>query len=381
VRSDRRLVVSRLKSVGRLGAALAAAASLPLALLPEGALAQPAAPAAAPAPRPAPRPPVFQQVKDGLWRASPGNNWWSLVYDTPDGLLIVDPLSPEFATVLKGELAKRFPGKPVRYIVYSHSHWDHAAGAAAFADDHPHIVAQERTLTNMDGRWPHMPGAMTDRNNNGKLDNEEMVLATIEHPGICGMGAGTFESIDKAHKGSLTGDEWWADTGVVKPDIVYSDRMTILLGGRRINLIFPGLNHADDGTVLQFPAERVVFSTDFPADALTTTSMRSMPSSCGAFDQHPLAEWIRSYRTIEDLDFDILAQGHGSGQFTKADITEGRVFFETLRDEVARALAQGKSLEETKRTVLLPQYKDWAYYDELRPLDVEAAYINLKTFR
>jgi glyoxylase-like metal-dependent hydrolase (beta-lactamase superfamily II) len=157
--------------------------------------------------------------------------------------------------------------------------------------------------------------------------------------------------------------------------------MTILLGGRRIELVFPGLNHADDGTVVFFPAERVAFSADFPADALVTTSMRSMPSSCGAFDQHPLSEWIRSYKTIEALDFDILAQGHGSVNFTKADLVEGRRFFETLRDQVSRAIASGKSLEETKRTVLLPQYKDWAYYDMLRPLDVEAAYINLKTYR
>lgn len=369
-------VVSCLKSLPGL-AALAA-----MALPAWGALAQPSpaqAPAAAAA-RAAPARP-FLQIKDGLWRAGQGNNWWSLIYDTPDGLLIVDPLSPDFATWLKGELARRFPGKKVRYIVYSHTHWDHAAGAAAFADDHPLIVAQERALTNMDGRWPHMPGAMTDRNNNGRLDNEEMVAATLEHPGICGMGQGTFETIDKAHKGSLSGEEWWADTGVVKPDIVYSQRMTIVLGGRRIELVFPGLNHADDGTVVYFPAERVAFSADFPADALVTTSMRSMPSSCGAFDQHPLAEWIRSYKTIEDLDFDILAQGHGQVTFTKADVVEGRRFFETLRDEVARALAEGKSLEEAKRTVLLPQYKDWAYYDMLRPLDVEAAYLNLKTYR
>ena len=368
---DRGRVVSLLKSLPLL-AALAAS----------NAVAQPA-PAAAPPPPAAraapPRP--FVQIKDGLWRAGQGNNWWSLVYDTPDGLLIVDPLSPDFAGWLKGELARRFPGKKVRYIVYSHTHWDHAAGAGAFADDHPLIVAQERALTNMDGRWPHMPGAMTDRNHNGRLDNEEMVIATLEHPGICGMGQGTFETIDKAHKGSLTGDEWFADTGVVKPDVVYSQRMTILLGGRRIELVFPGLNHADDGTVVYFPAERVVFSADFPADALVTTSMRSMPSSCGVFDQHPLSDWIKSYKTIEDLDFDILAQGHGQVNFTKADLAEGRKFFETLRDEVSRAMAQGKSLEETKRTVMLPQYKDWAYYDELRPLDVEAAYLNLRTYR
>jgi glyoxylase-like metal-dependent hydrolase (beta-lactamase superfamily II) len=377
VRCGDRPVVSRLKFQLSLAAALAA-----MTLAPCGVMAQPA-PAAGPAPA-APRagpPRPFVQIKDGLWRAGQGNNWWSLVYDTPDGLLIVDPLSPDFASYLKGELARRFPGKKVRYIVYSHTHWDHAAGAAAFADDHPIIVAQERALTNMDGRWPHMPGAMTDRNHNGRLDNEEMVIATLEHPGICGMGQGTFESIDKAHKGSLTGDEWFADTGVVKPDIVYSQRMTITLGGRRIELVFPGLNHADDGTVVFFPAERVAFSADFPADALVTTSMRSMPSSCGAFDQHPLSEWIRSYKTIEALDFDILAQGHGQVNFTKADVVEGRKFFETLRDQVSKAIASGKSLEETKRTVLLPQYKDWAYYDMLRPLDVEAAYLNLKTYK
>ena len=368
---DRGRVVSLLKSLPLL-AALAAST----------ALAQPA-PAAAPTPpavRAAP-PRPFVQIKDGLWRAGQGNNWWSLIYDTPDGLLIVDPLSPEFATWLKGELAQRFPGKKVRWIVYSHTHWDHAAGAGAFADDHPHIVAQERALTNMDGRWPHMPGAMTDRNHNGRLDNEEMVIATLEHPGICGMGQGTFESIDKAHEGSLSGDEWFAATGVVKPDVVYSERMTILLGGRRIELVFPGLNHADDGTVVFFPAERVVFSADFPADALVTTSMRSMPSSCGAFDQHPLSEWIRSYRTIEALDFDILAQGHGAVLFTKADVTEGREYFEYLRDQVSAGMAAGKSLDVLRDTLMLEKYKSWAFYDRLRVMNIEAAYHNLSIYK
>ena len=189
MRHGRRPLVSCLKSAPTLAAALAA-----LACTGAFAQAQTPAPAPRPAPAAAPAPPPrpFVQIKDGLWRVGQGNNWWSLVYDTPDGLLIVDPLNPEFATWLKGELGRRFPGKKVRYIVYSHTHWDHAAGAAAFAEDNPHIVAQERALTNMDGRWPHMPGAMTDRNHNGKLDNEEMVVATLEHPGICGMGQGTF---------------------------------------------------------------------------------------------------------------------------------------------------------------------------------------------
>ena len=366
----------------RFGAGLAAAACLAaFAAVPAAADAQARTAAAAPA-LPGPPAPVrkFVQIKDDLWRAGNGN-WWSLVYVTPDGILVVDTINADFAAWLKDELARRFPGKAVRYIVYSHSHWDHAGGADVFADSHPHIVAQERVLTNMDGRWPHMPGDMRDRNNNGTLEVEEIMIPTLEHPGICGGGRNSFTAMDTNHTGHVTPAQWWANNHIPKPDIVYSDRMTLMLGGRTIELVFPGLNHADDGTVVYFPAERVAFSVDFPADALVGASMRSLPSACGVFDQHPLSEWIRSYRTIEALDFDILAQGHGQVNFTKADVREGREFFEDLRDAVSRGMAEGKSLEELKRTVTLDKYKDWAYYDLLRPDDVEAAYLNLKTYR
>ena len=251
------------------------------------------------------------QVKGDLWRAGNGN-WWSLVYVTPDGILLVDPISPDFAAWLKGELQTRFPGKAVRYIVYSHSHWDHVGGAAVFADSHPHIVGQERMLENMDGRWPHMPGDMIDRNHNGTIETEEIAIPTLEHPGICGMGRGYFEAIDRDHSGHLTPAQWWALQGVVPPDIVYSERMTLVLGGRTIELVFPGpqpRRRRHGGAISRWSGWSS--PTDFPADALVTNSMRSLPSGCGMFDRHPLSEWIRSYRTIESLDFDILAQGHG----------------------------------------------------------------------
>jgi glyoxylase-like metal-dependent hydrolase (beta-lactamase superfamily II) len=320
------------------------------------------------------------QVKGDVWRAGNGN-WWSFIYVTPDGILLVDPINTDFATWLKGELARQFPDKPVRYIVMSHSHPDHSAGGAVFADSHPHIVAQERVLLNMDGRWPHMPGDMQDRNNNGTLEAEEMIIPTLEHPGICGGGPGSFENFDKAHTGHITPEQWWAALNMTRPDIVYSERMSIILGGRKIELMFPGLNHADDGTVVFLPVERIAFSTDFPADALVTTSMRSLPSACGVFDQHPLSEWIRSFKSIEALDFDMLVQGHGLVTFTKADVAEARGFLEDLRDAVAKGMAEGKSMEELKRTLLLEKYKNWAFYDRLREDNIEAAYLNLKMYR
>jgi glyoxylase-like metal-dependent hydrolase (beta-lactamase superfamily II) len=157
--------------------------------------------------------------------------------------------------------------------------------------------------------------------------------------------------------------------------------MTIGLGGKTVQLIFPGKNHANDGAVVLFPAERVAFAADFPADALVRASLRSLPSACGNFDQHPMTEWIRSYKTIESLDFDLLAGGHGDMPFRKADVAEARQFFEDLMAAVDAGIAQGKSLEELKKTITLEKYKDWVYYQRLRADNIEAAYNNLKAYR
>ena len=49
----------------------------------------------------------------------------------------------------------------------------------------------------------------------------------------------------------------------------------------------------------------------------------------GPFDGNPLSEWIKSYKTVEALDFDIVAAGHGA-LFKKIDVMETREYFEDL---------------------------------------------------
>jgi glyoxylase-like metal-dependent hydrolase (beta-lactamase superfamily II) len=156
--------------------------------------------------------------------------------------------------------------------------------------------------------------------------------------------------------------------------------MTLRFGGKTVELIFPGRNHADDGTAVLFTDERVLFAADFPADALVQDSMRSLPSACGPFDGHPMDEWIQSYRTIEALDFDLAVGGHGTVPFTRRDIAEGREFMEYLQREVQGAMSRGLSLEQMKQTLLLEPYRDWRHYGQLRIPNIEAAYFNLKNF-
>lgn len=325
----------------------------------------------------APRGPAREiiPVTGDLYRARNGN-WYTIFLVTPDGIILGDPINTAFATWLKEQLAARF-NAPVRYVVYSHSHFDHAEGGAVFADT-ARFIGHEHMWRNMDGRYPHMPGDMIDRNNNGVIDPDEIGIPTTTRPGVCGLGPNSFAAMDPNKDGKITPAELQRD--IRRPDLVYSHRMRIELGGRVVELIHPGLNHSDDATVMYFPAERVVFATEFLADALVTTNIRSWPSACGPYDGNPLSEWIRSYRTVEALDFDVLAPGHGA-LFKKADVTATRQFFEDLAGAVSAGMAQGKSLEELEKTVLLEQYKDWAQYDRLRVYNIRSAYENLKLYR
>ena len=81
--------------------------------------------------RPAPRRSI-EQITGGVYTAT-NNNHRTVFLVTPEGILLGDPINVEFAKWLKAELATRFK-VPVRYVVYSHHHWDHASGGEVFAD-------------------------------------------------------------------------------------------------------------------------------------------------------------------------------------------------------------------------------------------------------
>ncbi len=70
---------------------------------------------------------------------------------TDEGIVFADPINKDAATWVKAEMTKRF-GKPVTYLVYSHSHFDHASGGGVFAG--ARTIAQENAPANIDGVAP-----------------------------------------------------------------------------------------------------------------------------------------------------------------------------------------------------------------------------------
>ena len=100
---------------------------------------------------------------------------YGMFLHTPEGIILVDPANSEAAKWLKAEFARRFK-VPVKYVIYSHAHNDHASGGEVFADTAT-FVAHENMAKNLvppaDGA-PLLPReVLWDKNRNGGIEQSE----------------------------------------------------------------------------------------------------------------------------------------------------------------------------------------------------------------
>jgi glyoxylase-like metal-dependent hydrolase (beta-lactamase superfamily II) len=226
---------------------------------------------------------------------------YSVFLVTLEGVIATDPINADAAGWLKQEIARRF-GKPVRYLVYSHDHADHSSGGEVFADTAV-VVAH---------------------------DNAKATILGEKRP-----------------------------TAV--PDLTFSERMTIELGGKTVELAYVGRGHSDNMIVMSFPEERALFAVDF-------ISVKSLPYR--DLNDAYFPDWIEAVKRVEAMDFDILVPGHGPIG-VKADARDHRAYLEDLYTAVLEAARAGQSLEDMQRSIKLEKYKDWRQYDAWLPLNIE----------
>lgn len=301
---------------------------------------------------------AISEIADNLyWAENAGHRAVFLV--TGEGVILVDPINADFSRWLRGEIASRF-GVPVRYVLYSHHHWDHASGGAVFADT-ARFVGQENMLAHLALPPPGTPlpesAQALDDDGDGRIGQGE----------AAGLFARAFGQFDADGDGAISGAE--ATRGplsdVRAPDLTFADRMTVTLGGAEAEIIHVGrMAHTDDMSVVVFPAQRAVFVVDF-------VSLGRLPYRTLADGR--LDAWLNAIRAVEMLDVDVVAPGHGVvGDLD--DVAAHRHYLETLRDRVAAGIARGATLEELEEEIRMTPYRDWISYDEWRALNVEGMY-------
>ena len=169
---------------------------------------------------------------------------------------MMDPINREYATWLRAELDARF-GVPVRYVVYSHSHWDHGSGGEVFAATAEFVGHENMTAALMVREGVALPenAVAMDANRNRTIKLSEANWNFQNN----------FALFDSNADGMLSGGEIARGpvSDVDPPTETYSDRKTITLGGKTVEMIHPGTQYAADMSVIYFPEENAAFVVDF----------------------------------------------------------------------------------------------------------------------
>lgn len=301
-------------------------------------------------------------IAPDLYRVQ-NNNHYTVFLVTPEGIVMSDPINRDFATWLKGELKQRF-NRPVRYVLYTHHDWDHASGGAVFADTAQFIGHHNmpETLTLPAGNLPLPENVRKmDANGNGRLERGEAPK---------NMTA-TFDLTDANKDGALSGAELARGplNDVHPPTATFSDRRTVTLGGKTVEMVHIGEAHARDSSVIYFPKERVVFGAD-------VMQAKRLPQAVAP----NIGAYIDAMRTIEALDFDIAATGHAMSG-TKADVTALREYLEEVVSTVAAGVAAGKSLKEIQQTARFDKIKGWERAETQPLIHIAQVYATLKGSR
>jgi glyoxylase-like metal-dependent hydrolase (beta-lactamase superfamily II) len=321
----------------------------------------------------------FDEIADDLYFVGTATHN-TLLLVTDEGIIMTDPLNRQFSTVLKTEIAERF-GVPVRYVLYSHHHADHASGGAVWADTAT-FVGHENMLSQLElppADTPLPPElVLLDLDGSGQLERSETHDWRGFNPTTRGAFAldpfieRIFDFYNANSDDALSGAE--LERGPVvdvrPPDLTFSHELTVSLGGRTAVMIYTGTHtHTDDMSIVIFPDQSVGYLVDFISIV--------RPPRWISGDQ-PLHTWIDAIRIVEAQDFETAAPGHGAVGSSEY-VTLFREYLEQLRDEVGAGIAAGESIEALQQRIYMDEYNDWISYDDFRPQNIADMYRLLTT--
>jgi cyclase len=228
---------------------------------------------------------AYVDTKNGSKDNSFGANAGIIIGE--DGVVMVD-------TLISAREAKRFirdiravTNKPIRYVVNTHYHLDHSFGNCEFVKLGAVVITQENDRKAMEKSAAE---ALKNIGNYG-LTPEDMKGTT---PAVAVLG--------------------------------YGDRMTIDIGGQRIELIHARHSHTGGDTLVWLPDKKILFT----GDVLFT-------------GYHPflaegnIEQWVKQLDDIKAMNVEKIIPGHGplSG---KKDVEEMKAYL-LLFDRKAKELA------------------------------------------
>ena len=225
----------------------------------------------------------------------------TLVIGRDNALLFDAGASTDHARALLAEVRK-LTTVPVRFVVYSHWHYDHVFGAPVFVDAYPAAqIVGHRETARIAGSWArYYPQRATE----AAIKRETYVL----------------------------------------PAVTFDREVSLDLGGRTVQLRNFGRGNTPGDVVAWLPAERIALTGDLVVHPVPY-GFNCFPSS-----------WIDVMREVERLDASAFVPGHGAVQRDARYIAQVRSMLEAVVTQVRSAVAANLSLEDTRKKVDLSAF-------------------------
>jgi len=256
----------------------------------------------------------FELVTEDIYQArgtgnlSVGSNA-AIIINEEDVLLVDSHISPVAAAALIDELGS-ITDKPVKYVVNTHFHFDHAHGNQIYPQD-IEVIGHEFT--------------------------REM----LTNQGSIGRTYTNFKEILAEQPGFLEGQEGLIPT---PPNVTLSERMALFRGEREIQLLFFGRGHTGGDIVVHLPQERILITGDL-----------LLPRIPYIGDGFP-SDWVNTLEELKTLDFDIIVPGHGAPFSDLAKIDHLQSYLTDLWDRTSDAYSQGLTAEQAAERIDLTDH-------------------------
>jgi cyclase len=273
--------------------------------------------------------PHFRKIREGIYvqSAQEANSNCGIVL-TSEGVVLIDSghNPPDSREVLAA--VKKLTALPIRFLIDTEVHPDHTTGHFVFSP-----------------------------------------------PAIIIAGAGTGEAMRKAFdperikKMAEAPETREATEGyrLIAPQIEYQEKMTLNVGERTFELLRLKNVHSEADTAIWLPKERVLFAA---SDAVPNSfnNIRSFVT---------IPDMLAGMKMMKALNPEVVIPGHGTPGTTKI-FDEAERYYALLLDRVGKMVHDGKSLDQIKQDLRMPEYDNWAGKDRI-PTNIEAAYRAVKS--
>ena len=300
-----------------------------------GPLTMPPEPGSLPARR-------FDKVAEGIYYATAtgsltiGSN--SVVIVNDEDVLLVDPgITPAAATAFVADV-KTFTNKPVKYVVDTHYHYDHAFGNQVFGPDVT-IIGHDTTRRRLMG--PVLKERTYQTNGLAAIANRFTLLKRQIAEAKDSQERAVLERQLAIHQ--QYSDEQ-AKIRPTPPNATLSRDMTLHRGGREIQIRFMGRAHTDGDVVVFLPKERMIATGDMITSALSYTG--------DAF----IEEWPATLEQVMTLDFDTVLPGHGNVFKGKDHIRNLQAYWRDFYQQATALRKQGIPPEEAAKRIDLTKH-------------------------